>query len=143
MGSSTSIQASSTELERTIIEASALLVTLVFIIAEVGETWKNPVSMQWLSIVGFLFIGAIIASVLRMIGEFAPDILRAFYGLQILFFIGGLTMLAMMFFAGGFVGSQGNTALMLLYLVYITAAGVMLAYSERRRLRKLKQPMIS
>jgi phosphatidylserine synthase len=131
---------SATGLERTIIEASALLVTLLFIVAQVGKGSTTTGFMEWLSAIGFFFIGAIAVSAFSMWEEHsttATRFLRAFAFL--LFFVG------LLFIAATFLGWSvpTNGCVIAIFFGYAIIGGVGMAYSEHRRLRKLKEPMIS
>ena len=131
---------SSTGFERTVVEASALLVTLLFIIAQVGEAWKAPGFMEWLSVIGFFLIGAMAVSAFKMWQERGGAGGRFLDVCGFLLFFTGLLFLAVTFLAKSGPGSRDVIAM---FFGYAIVAGVVVAYSERRRLKKLKQPMIS
>jgi len=130
---------SSTDLDRTIIEASALLVTLLFIVAQVGEAWKYIGFMQWLSVIGFFFIGAMIVSAFSMWHEHGESVARSLHTSGFLLFFTGLLFVAVTSLLWS--GPAGRETIPI-FFGYAIVAGVAMAYSEKRRLKKLKEPRI-
>ena len=96
--------------------------------------------MEWLSAIGFFFIGAIAVSAFSMWEEHSTTATRFLSAFAFLLFFVGLLVIAATFL-GWSVPTNGYV--IAIFFGYAIIGGVGMAYSEHRRLRKLKEPMIS
>jgi len=120
---------SSKESERTIIEASALLVTLLFLILQIGESWKDSVWLAKISTVSFLFIASAIAAIVVMGGDPRSSFFKPLRYVELLLFGLGLALLADLFYQNAaelpYLAGFLQTVLMLLVVfVLILVFGV-------------------
>ena len=95
------------EFERAILEASALLVTLLFIILQLGENWKNP---EHIAAVSFLSVPFVVSAMLAAIimyfggssgydlGELASMLTRGLRALELVSFGIGLLGLSLLLY---------------------------------------------
>ena len=54
------------QFEHAVLEASALLITLLFIMLQLGETWKDPAAVAAFSLICFAFAFAAVLAVFNM-----------------------------------------------------------------------------
>jgi len=85
---------SGTSLERTIIEGSALFVTLLFIIT------REPAAMAWLGFVGLFFILAAMAAVLVIWARPEDRVARVLRTFEVMIFFLALFLLAIWMYVG-------------------------------------------
>lgn len=126
---------SSPEPERAIIEASVLLVTLSFVIADITGWAHDPRMLGALSFAGFFLIFATAASAYRIC--FRPAGLHdiAAGSLEVGFFMGGLCMIGLLLFWIAWAGA--GTAILYTFLLVLAAVPVtlairMISYSRKR-----------
>jgi hypothetical protein len=95
------------EFERAILEASALLVTLFFIILQLGEGWRNPVNVASICLLSFFFVtSAMLATIIMFLGssivgspsKLASELAGALRGFESAFFICGLVGLSLILY---------------------------------------------
>lgn len=124
--------------EAVIIEASVLLITLMFIILPVYITRMPTAQAQLLnqfsSAIGFVFTFAALLAALRMFG--APQVCES---LELVFFGVGLFLLAVMFF----LGAQTEFRVLFVFLAVISAGLVLwesrqeiVSWTKRRRVQR-------
>jgi hypothetical protein len=142
---------SSSEFERAILEASAVIVTLLFIILQLGQNWKDPEFVGTICFASLPFVISAMAATLAMFlrgssGRLPYYIARALRDLGLITFVYGLGALWLVLYYMVGVLYPSYVSFLFLSLSAAAAGGVFITvvaiwtvlhkYGKRRKRRK-------